>query len=114
MKLYTDNTRREFLRKLIAGTSAMGMAPLLGSLQSCTSTGESAAVLKIPQRLFGNTGESVGIYSLGAQATVEQVGMKEQAIAIVNKCIDMGINYIDTSAWYGQDGTSSEGDHLRG
>jgi len=26
----------------------------------------------------------------------------------------MGINYIDTSAWYGQDGTSSEGDHLRG
>ena len=26
----------------------------------------------------------------------------------------MGINYIDTSAWYGQDGTSSAGDHLRG
>ena len=26
----------------------------------------------------------------------------------------MGINYIDTSAWYGMDGTSSEGDHLRG
>ncbi len=97
MKLQIDNTRREFLRKLIAGTCAMGMAPLLGSLQSCTTTGSDAgAVLKIPQRPFGATGESVGIYSLGAQATVEQVGMKEQAIAIVNKCIDMGINYIDT------------------
>jgi aryl-alcohol dehydrogenase-like predicted oxidoreductase len=115
MKLKVDNTRRDFLRKLIAGTSAMGMAPLLGSLQSCTTAGSDAgAVLKIPQRAFGATGESVGIYSLGAQATVEQVGMKEQAIAIVNKCIDMGINYIDTSAWYGQDGISSEGDHLRG
>ena len=113
MKLYTDNTRREFLRKLIAGTSAMGMAPLLGSLQSCT-TATSGPLAKIPQRPFGATGESVGIYSLGAQATVEQVGMKEQAIAIVNKCIDLGINYIDTSAWYGQDGNSSEGDHLRG
>jgi len=56
----------------------------------------------------------VGIYSLGAQATVEQVGMREQALAIVNKCIDLGINYIDTSAWYGMDGNSSEGDHLRG
>ncbi len=67
-----------------------------------------------PSVPFGATGETVGIYSLGAQATVEQVGMKEQAIAIVNKCIDMGINYIDTSAWYGMDGTSSEGDHLRG
>jgi hypothetical protein len=40
--------------------------------------------------------------------------MREQAIAIVNKCIDMGINYIDTSAWYGMDGNSGEGDHLRG
>ena len=115
MKLYTDNTRREFLRKLIAGTSAMGLAPLMGSLQSCTTSGgDPGSILKIPQRAFGATGESVGIYSLGAQATVEQVGMKEQAIAIVNKCIDMGINYIDTSAWYGQDGNSSEGDHLRG
>lgn len=111
MKLYTDNTRRDFLRKLIAGTSAMGLAPLMGSLQSCTSTGPT---LQIPQRVFGKTGAKVGIYSLGAQATVEQVGMKEEAIAIVNKCIDMGINYIDTSAWYGQDGNSSEGDHLRG
>jgi aryl-alcohol dehydrogenase-like predicted oxidoreductase len=115
MKIYTNNTRREFLRKLIAGTSAMSMAPLLGSLQSCSSAGTDAAkLLKIPQRAFGKTGEKVGIYSLGAQATVEQVGMREQAIEIVNKCIDLGINYIDTSAWYGMDGNSSEGDHLRG
>jgi aryl-alcohol dehydrogenase-like predicted oxidoreductase len=115
MKLSLDNTRREFLRKLIAGTSAMGLAPLVGSLQSCTpARGDPGAVLKIPQRPFGATGESVGIYSLGAQATVEQVGMREQALAIINKCLDLGINYIDTSAWYGMDGNSSEGDHLRG
>ena len=115
MKLLIDNTRREFLRKLIAGTSAMGMAPLLGSLQSCTTgAANTGSLMKIPQRPFGATGESVGIYSLGAQATVEQVGMREQALAIVNKCIDLGINYIDTSAWYGMDGNSSEGDHLRG
>ncbi len=113
MKLQLDNTRREFLRKMIAGTSMLGMAPLMSSLSSCSTSGTPAAA-KIPQRLFGKTGEKVGIYSLGAQATVEQVGMREQAIAIVNKCIDMGINYIDTSAWYGMDGDSSEGDHLRG
>lgn len=111
MKIYTDNTRREFLRKLIAGTSMMGMAPVLGTMQSCD---REASVLKIPQRAFGKTGATVGIYSLGAQATVEQVGMKEQAVEIVNRCIDLGINYIDTSAWYGMDGNSSEGDHLRG
>ena len=115
MKLQIDNTRRDFLRKLIAGTSVMGLAPLMGSLQSCATNGAvPGSVLKIPQRPFGATGESVGIFSLGAQATVEQVGMKKQAIAIVNKCIDMGINYIDTSAWYGMDGNRGEGDHLRG
>ncbi len=111
MKLYNDNTRREFLRKLIAGTSMMGMAPVLGSMKSCSS---AEVVPKIPQRPFGKTGEMVGIFSLGAQATVEQVGMKEQAIEIVNRCIDLGINYIDTSAWYGMDGNDSGGDELRG
>jgi len=111
MKLKIDDTRREFLRKLIAGTSMVGMAPLLGSLQSCAGPGPK---IGIPQRPFGKTGVNVGIYSLGAQATVEQLGMAEQAIEIINRCIDLGINYIDTSAWYGMDGTSSEGDHLRG
>jgi aryl-alcohol dehydrogenase-like predicted oxidoreductase len=111
MTFQIDSTRREFLKKLAAGTSLMGMAPLVGSLQSCSGP---APFNGIPQRPFGKTGASVGIYSLGAQATVEQVGMKEQAVAIVNRCIDLGINYIDTSAWYGMDGTSSEGDHLRG
>ncbi len=111
MKRHTNDNRREFLRKLIAGTSMMGLAPYMAGLESCTGTGRS---FKLPQRSFGKTGESVGIYSLGAQATVEQVGMRDQAIEIVNHCIDLGINYIDTSAWYGMDGNSSQGDHLRG
>jgi hypothetical protein len=111
MKIYCDSTRREFLRKLIAGTSMMGMAPMLGSLQSC---GGTTPALKIPRRPFGKTGETVGIYGLGAQATVEQVGMREQALEIVNRCLDLGIDYIDTSAWYGKDVNDSSADHLRG
>ncbi|MFC2123794.1 aldo/keto reductase [Bacteroidota bacterium] len=111
MKRYTEKNRREFLKKLLTSTSVMGLAPYMVSMESCTSN-VSKPIL--PQRPFGNTGESVGIYSLGAQATVEQVGMKDQAIEIINRCIDLGINYIDTSAWYGMDGNSSEGDHLRG
>ena len=111
MNIYNDTTRREFLRKLIAGTSMMGMAPVLGGLQSCAGT---APAPKIPRRPFGKTGETVGIYSLGAQATVEQVGMREQAIEIINRCLDLGIDYIDTSAWYGMDGNDSSADHLRG
>jgi aryl-alcohol dehydrogenase-like predicted oxidoreductase len=112
MKRYTGENRRAFLKKLIAGTSMMGLAPYMLSTQGC-STGTSGK-FKLPQRLFGKTGESVSLYSLGAQATVEQVGMKDRAIEIVNRCLDLGINYIDTSAWYGMDGNSGQGDHLRG
>lgn len=111
MTYSSDSDRREFLRKLIAGTSMMGMAPLMGSLPSCTTSGNSG---RIPQRVLGKTGVKVSIYSLGAQATVEQAGKKEQAVEIINRSIDLGINYIDTSAWYGMDGNSSQGDHLRG
>ena len=109
MKKYSEKSRREFLKKLIASTSMMGLAPYVGTLSSCTGS-----VPQLPQRPFGKTGEMVGLYSLGAQGTVEQVGMKDRAVEIINRCIDMGINYIDTSAWYGKDGISSEGDHLRG
>lgn len=108
MKPTYYQSRREFLNKLMASSALIGVAPYLNSCGRATSYG------KLPQRPFGKTGVNVGIYSLGAQATVEQAKMRDRAVDIVHKCIDMGINYIDTSAWYGQDGASSEGDHLRG
>ncbi len=104
-------SRREFLKKLIAGTSLLAMTPYVNS---CESQGTKRVFGKLPQRAFGKTGHMLSHYGLGAQATVEQIGMKGKAIEIVNKAIDLGINYIDTSAWYGMDGNSSEGDHLRG
>ncbi len=93
-----DETRRRFLQKLIAGTSLMGLAPYIMSLQGCE---EDAVNLKIPHRRFGKTGELVSIYSLGGQATLEELGRDEKAYDIINKAIDLGINYIDTSAYYG-------------
>ena len=111
MKQITEETRREFLRKLIAGTSMVGLAPYILSMESCSSSGSA---LKLPQRPFGKTGVSVGIYSLGAQGSVEQVSMRDRAIEIVEKSIDLGINYIDTSAWYGKDGDDAEGEEKRG
>jgi len=101
MKIYTDESRREFLRKLITSTSMLGLAPLAGTINSCT---DSVSKSLIPQRAFGKTGHMVGIYSLGAQATCEQLNRREDAMAIINRSIDLGINYIDTSAAYGKDG----------
>ena len=44
----------------------------------------------------------VGIYSLGGQAAIETPGKEELSVQIINRAIDLGINYIDTAAWYGR------------
>ena len=56
----------------------------------------------MPTRSFGKTGYKVGILSLGAQATIEIKGREEESEKIINRAIDLGINYIDTAASYGQ------------
>ena len=88
-------TRRQFLRKLMASATAISLAPYF---HSCTSGGG----MKIPKRKLGKTGYEVGIYSLGGQATIEIPGKEGQAIEIINRAIDLGINYIDTAAAYGR------------
>ncbi len=56
----------------------------------------------MPTRSFGKTGYKVGIFSLGGQATLEIKGKEEESEKIINRAIDLGINYIDTAASYGQ------------
>ncbi|NPV11843.1 MAG: aldo/keto reductase [Ignavibacteria bacterium] len=56
----------------------------------------------MPKRVLGKTGYQVGIFSLGGQATLEQAGTEKESIKIINRAIDLGVNYIDTAAAYGQ------------
>ena len=56
----------------------------------------------MPTRSFGKTGYKVGVLSLGGQATIEIKGREEESEKIINRAIDLGINYIDTAASYGQ------------
>jgi len=55
----------------------------------------------MPTRSLGKTGYKVGILSLGGQATLEIAGREELSEKIINRAIDLGINYIDTAASYG-------------
>ena len=50
----------------------------------------------MPTRSFGKTGYKVGILSLGGQATLEMKGTEEESEKIINRAIDLGVNYIDT------------------
>jgi aryl-alcohol dehydrogenase-like predicted oxidoreductase len=56
----------------------------------------------MPERPFGRTGYNVRLFSLGGQATLERSGTHDESIAIINRAIDLGVNYIDTAAAYGR------------
>ena len=56
----------------------------------------------MPTHSLGKTGYKVGVLSLGGQATLEIKGREEESEKIIHRAIDLGINYIDTAASYGQ------------
>jgi len=62
----------------------------------------------MPMRNLGRTGYRVGIFSLGGQAAVEQPENEAVAVPIVERALDLGLNYIDTSARYGGEKRWSE------
>lgn len=55
----------------------------------------------MPTRSLGKTGYKVGLLSLGGQATLEMKGTEAESEKIINRAIDLGVNYIDTAASYG-------------
>ncbi len=97
--------RREFLKSggaltaaaLLASGSALAEGP--GKLPGLP---ENPVTLKsMPTRNLGRTGYKVGIFSLGGQASLEKPNNFDVAVPIVERALDLGVNYIDTSSIYG-------------
>ncbi|MCX6552363.1 MAG: aldo/keto reductase [Acidobacteria bacterium] len=86
-----DLTRREFVKLGVAGAAAFAVSPTLG-----------AAAAPMPERPLGGTGHMTRLFSLGGQASLEQADKHDVSIAIINRAIDLGVNYVDTAAAYGR------------
>ncbi len=88
-----EMSRREFVK---VGTTGTAAALLLSGRAT------PAAQTPMPERLFGKTGHRVRLFSLGGQATLEKEGTRDESLAIINRAIDLGVNYLDTAARYGR------------
>ena len=55
----------------------------------------------MPTRNLGKTGYKVGIFSLGGQASIEKADNFDVAVPIIERALDLGVNYLDTSSIYG-------------
>ncbi|MHB9002068.1 MAG: aldo/keto reductase [Thermoanaerobaculia bacterium] len=88
-----------FLARDVAGTAPAKLPPLPDNKVTQTA---------MPTRNLGRTGYRVGIFSLGGQAAIEQANNADVAVPIIERALDLGVNYIDTSARYGGDERWSE------
>lgn len=92
-------TRREFIKASTSLVAACGIAEVAGCGKSTKPVIEEP--IPLPTRPLGKTGMNVGIFSLGGQAALETPGQQDLAEEIINRALDLGVNYIDTSAAYG-------------
>lgn len=92
-------TRREFLGSVAGGAAAFAAAAALGSTNSAPTP--PAGSSPMPTRGLGETGRQVSLFSLGGQGLLERSGHADEAVAIIDRAIDLGVNYLDTAALYG-------------
>jgi aryl-alcohol dehydrogenase-like predicted oxidoreductase len=98
-----DSSRRDFLKQ----SSVLGAAVVAGRVTDKASTALPPLPLNpvtekaMPTRNLGRTGYRVGIFSLGGQASIEQPNNEAVAVPIIERALDLGVNYIDTAAMYG-------------
>jgi aryl-alcohol dehydrogenase-like predicted oxidoreductase len=98
--------RRAFLREsgvsLAAGLAYAALPPAANAATAMPSASESQAVQQMmPTRNLGKTGFRVGIFGLGGQGALEKPNNEAVALAIIEKALESGVNYFDTSAIYG-------------
>jgi aryl-alcohol dehydrogenase-like predicted oxidoreductase len=56
--------------------------------------------MRIPKRTLGKTGIEVTIMGLGGEGVLRTFGYEQQAYALINRAIDLGINYFESARAY--------------
>lgn len=92
-------SRRSFVRTVLGGVAAASVASHVKPLESIAQNLDPGSPL--PKRPLGRTGFNVCLFSIGGQATLEDERKRNESVAIINKAIDLGVNYIDTASLYG-------------
>ena len=102
--------RRDFLRMGGTATAAVlaGAALPASTLAVPPLPSNPATPAAMPTRNLGKTGHRVGLFSLGGQAAIEQPDNEAAAVAIVERALDLGVNYIDTAPAFVSPAASAE------
>ncbi|MGA7295644.1 MAG: aldo/keto reductase [Terriglobales bacterium] len=99
----SNSDRRTFLKAGgIMTAAAIGSATFPEVLNAQPGVPSNPATSSaMPTRNLGKTGYKVGIFSLGGQAALEKANNEAIAVPVIERALDLGVNYIDTSSIYG-------------
>lgn len=61
-----------------------------------------ASLEYIPMRVLGKTGVEVTCFGLGGEGVLRTYGKMRQAVSVIQKALDLGVNYFDTAPAYSQ------------
>lgn len=92
--------RRNFLIGSVAAATVIGSQALTKKPNQAALSQTSSSM---PERILGKTQISLPILGLGGagQTPLSKAGQDKQAIALVEKALELGIRYYDTAADYG-------------
>jgi uncharacterized protein len=98
-----SGSRRTFLKSsglmTAVAVGSVTLPKLAGAAEA--KPAETPSRQAMPTRNLGKTGYKVGIFSLGGQAALEKPHNEDLAVPVIEKALDLGVNYIDTSSIYG-------------
>ncbi|MGC2212601.1 MAG: aldo/keto reductase [Silvibacterium sp.] len=104
-----NRDRRDFLKvggASLALTLTQAALPSSARAESVTPAETTPLTAKaiqqmMPTRNLGKTDYRVGIFGLGGQGALEKTNNMAVAVPIIEKALELGVNYFDTSAIYG-------------
>lgn len=92
-------TRRDFVARAGKTALAVGLGATAYPLKSHAAPPDSSSPM--PKRPLGRTGWNASLFSLGGQARLDREGPDDEALEIINRALDLGVNYLDTAQLYG-------------
>jgi uncharacterized protein len=95
--------RRQFLKTggALAVAGLLPHEPQAAASQLPALPANPRTQASMPTRNFGKTGFKVGIFSLGGQSAIEQPNNFDVAVPLIERALDLGVNFIDTAPRYG-------------
>ncbi len=74
--------------------------PTTASISTTHGAHGGAPITPIPRRPLGRTGQEVTQFALGGEGVLRTHGRMAEAVAVIHRALDQGVNYCDTAPAY--------------